>query len=50
MIALLLAVGAVSIGAGCIYLAEVWEMRERARRRHHALQSFYDRESPRVRK
>lgn len=45
MIALLLAIGAVGIGAGLVYLADVWESRERARRRHEALQSFYGRES-----
>jgi hypothetical protein len=45
MIAILFAVIVVSVAVGLVYLADVWERRERARRRHEALQSFYGRES-----
>jgi hypothetical protein len=45
MIAILFAIVVVSVAVGLVYLADVWERRERARRRHEALQSFYGRES-----
>ena len=44
MIAMLFVIVVVSVAVGLVYLADVWESRERARRRHEALQSFYGRE------
>lgn len=45
MIALLVA-GLVGLAlSAVVILADAWEVRRRARRRHHALQSFYGRES-----
>jgi hypothetical protein len=45
MIAMLFAIVVVSVAVGLVYLADVWEARERARRRHEALRSFYERVS-----
>jgi hypothetical protein len=45
MIVILFAIVVVSVAVGLVYLADVWEKRERARRRHEALRSFYERES-----
>ena len=43
MIAMLFVIVVVSVAVGLVYLADVWERRERARRRHEALRSFYER-------
>ena len=44
MIVILFVIIVVGVAVGLVYLADVWESRERARRRHEALQSFYGRE------
>jgi len=45
MIALVIA-GLVGLAlSAVVILADAWEVRRRARRRHHALQSFYERAS-----
>ena len=45
MIALVVVIIAIGAAAGLVYLADVWEERKRARRRHEALRSFYERAS-----
>lgn len=43
MIAMLFVAVVVGVAVGLVFLADVWESRERARRRHEALRSFYER-------
>ena len=45
MIALLFVAVVVIVAVGLVFLADAWEVRRRARRRHEALKSFYERQS-----
>ena len=43
MLALILAILVGLALSAVVILADAWEVRRRAQRRHHALQSFYER-------